>query len=261
MPPPDVLVPLLAIILLAGATQGVAGFGFGMLAMGLSPLVLPFQESVPVVAVLAMGSRIIVLLGWRRHVEWYRLRPLLIGAVLGVPLGIYALVHLERRWVLASLGLVIVSFALRGLRAEFGARRAVETETLDRGDDPQGRKWGYLAGVLGGALGGGFNVGGPPAVIYVSSRRWAQGGVKATLQTYFITISTVQIALLLYEGLLTPELLLVDALLVPALVLGTVAGHRVARRVPNEVFRRVLLFVLLALGLNFVVRAALTLLS
>lgn len=264
----EVLLPAFAIVLLASTTQSIVGFGFGMITMGLLPLVIPVEQAVPVVALLALGSRVLVLATWRRHIAWLRIRPLLIGALVGVPLGVYALTTLPRPAVLGVLGLMIVAFATRGLVNEWRGADAPVAASSDPKvaptEAPQrepGRVWGYVAGVIGGAFGGGFNVGGPPAVIWISTRSWAQGGIKATLQAYFITVSVTQLALLTYEGYVDGAVLEFDLALVPALVVGTVAGTRVSRHVSPVVFRRALLVLLLALGLNFLQGSARTVLG
>jgi uncharacterized membrane protein YfcA len=241
----EVLAPA-ATVLVAGFTQGATGFGFGIVAMAVLPLVLGVKFAVPLVALLGIVLNGTLFWHFRRHVERRRLLPLVLGAPIGAPLGVTLLSAAGPALLMAVLGVVLVGYAL----LELLGRR----EKPDR--EPPGRGWGFAAGVAGGLLGGAFNTGGPPVILYGAASRWPQGTFKGVLQAYFLAVSVLQIGMLAANGLIVSEHLLLDAALLAPMGVGVWLGVKASGRLDRDRFRRLVLFAILALGAVFVYRAA-----
>ena len=240
----EVVVPA-AVLVVAAFVQGVAGFGFGMVAMGLLPLVLPLTVAVPAVAVLGGLSNAAVLAENRGGLRRDAVLPLLAGAFVGVPLGVLFLHEADPRLVERALGIALVLYALHGLLAR----------TAGSGAPPVASRWrdgvGAVAGSLGGVLGGAFNTGGPPVVLYVAWRRYPPAVVKAALQCFFLVSTAYQLALFAASGTLSETALRTAAVGLPSLGVGLFAGIALGRRLDAAAFRRVVLVVLLVLGIRF----------
>jgi len=235
----------------AAMVQGLSGFGFGMMAMGLLPLVFPVTEAVPVVALLGVLVSGTVLVAHRRSVRLGTVLPLVAGSLLGVPLGVWFLTGADPGVLRTTLGLVLVVFSLHGL---LGRVPATPPETGGAA------RWhgalGAAAGVVGGALGGAFNVGGPPLIVYVTWRRMEPAVMKATLQCCFVLASCVQLAMFVRAGIVTHETVVTAAAGVPAIGAGLFLGLLASRRISRTAFRRVVLVLLLGLGAWFLVKGA-----
>lgn len=149
LPVADLLLPL-GILTLAGFTQGLTGFGFGLVSMALLPLLLPVREAAAVVAALNLVTCAVTLWGVRDHLCWRRGRSLTLGSAAGVPFGVYLLAALDPAPLLRLLGGLLVVFAV----AELTSGR--------RTPAPLPGWLGWPAGFLGGSIGGAFNMGGPP---------------------------------------------------------------------------------------------------
>ena len=234
-------------IAVAASVQGLSGFGFGMVAMGLLPLILPVTEAVPIVALLGVCVSSAVLVASRRSIRWRVVLPVGIGSLIGVPLGVWFLVDTDPGVVKAALGAVLVVFALHGLFAREPAFATATAGGAERWRDGVG----VAAAVLGGALGGAFNVGGPPLIVYVAWRRLAPDVLKATLQCCFVPASCLQLALFVHHGVVTRETLVTAAAGLPAIGIGLAVGLVAGRRVSPVVFRRIVLSLLLVLGAFF----------
>lgn len=234
-------------ITVAATVQSLSGFGFGMVSMGLLPLVLPIREAVPIVALLGFCVSASVLFACRRSLTLRAVLPPLIGSLVGVPIGVAFLTGAEPALLRVALGVVLVTFALHGL---FGRRPPGVGEGTERG-------WhdavGGAAGLAGGALGGAFNVGGPPLILYVTWRRLAPDVLKSTLQCCFLVGGCVQLPLFVHHGVVTRDSVLAAGAGVPAMGLGLAAGFALSRRISRTAFRRMVLALLLALGVWFLV--------
>jgi uncharacterized membrane protein YfcA len=233
-----------AIFFLSAVQQGVTGFGFGMVAMSLLPFVIGGRTASIVGAFLALANT--GYLSWRlRHsVEWRVLGILLLGAVIGVPVGVYALDALPERLLTRLIGFAVVSYAMY-----YGGREVLP--------DRPGRRlsmwWAWPAGVLSGALGGATNVGGPPIIFYAYHQPWSRETVQATLVAYFALISAVKVALLLLGGLVDASVAAYFWLM-PLVWAGGTLGLRLGRRMAPVHFRTVVVCVLGVFGLLLLVR-------
>jgi len=234
-----------SIFVLAGVVQSLAGFGFGMVSMALLPIVLPVRAAVPVVALLGLIACVWVLIAARRSLDRRRVMPLLIGAFLGVPVGVWFLDSADPTVLNLSLGVVLIAYSLNGLLRGGGAVALSETA-----DAPWRDAVGAGAATLAGILGGAFNVGGPPVVMYAAWRRFEPDATRATLQCFFLVSTCFQLALFGMTGIVTQESLVTAGVGIPALAIGLAFGSRLAPRIGKEAFGRLVLCLLLVLGVR-----------
>ena len=96
---------------LATFVQCTFGFGNALMAMPLLAFLVPLSFATPLVALVSMTVTVgIVAADWR-HMEFGAAARLVIGAVFGIPLGIWLLTSLDERIVKGVLAVVILSFA------------------------------------------------------------------------------------------------------------------------------------------------------
>jgi len=239
------------ILLVAGfcvvgsATQGLSGFGFGIiLVAALPPLGLPLREVVVLITLLVVPNLAIGLWRLRRDVSLRRVGWLMAGTPLGIPVGIYLLTR-GAPWLVHGLLGVVLVFA------------AVEPYLLRRLEAPPEKPWwAVLTGVIAGALGATFGTGGPPLVIYFYRRRWPKELTKACLQLMFAWNVATRSVGYVAEGLITAELLLKAAVICPAVIVGTLLGERLFHSISQEAFRRVIAVLLFGCGVYQIGRAA-----
>ena len=113
-------------------------------------------------------------------------------------------------------------------------------------------RWGYLFGFLGGILSGAYNASGPPVVIYGTCRRWEPIEFKSNLQVFFLfntfLVNVIRILNHDYTARTFHDYLIV----LPALVLGLLAGSSLDRWLNPAIFRKIVLWLLLALGVQLI---------
>ena len=106
------------------------------------------------------------------------------------------------------------------------------------------------SGLAAGMLGGAYNTGGPPVVIYGTSLGWDSEQFKANLQALFMINSVLVIGAHVAAGHVTA--LVFENLLValPVTVLGTLVGFWLSRRINEAAFRKAVLLLLIAVGVR-----------
>lgn len=231
-------------VLLGAAVQRVTGLGFGLVSGPLLVLALGPVTGVTLANVVSLLANLVLLAMTWRHVDLRRTALLVVPALLAVPVG---------AWVVRSLSapvlsVVIGTTVLVALTAVLVSRRA---RVL------QGRSGAVVAGAMSGLMNSTAAVGGPAVTVYAVSTGWRGPSFVGSLQLYFAAINA---AALLAKGL--PDLELTTwGVAAGALVVGSVAGQLLARRISFEqAFPVVIGLALLASSLT-VVRGLLQLLA
>jgi uncharacterized membrane protein YfcA len=230
-----------AVLTLAGFTQGLTGFGFGLVSMSLLPFVLPVKDATTVLAPLNVITCATTLYAVRRHLRWRRSLPLVAGSGVGIPLGVFALVQLDAGVLIRALGAFMVLFALVDLAGSKRWRIRLPAASA------------FPVGVVSGSLGGAFNAGGPPLIAYTYAQPWTKEEIIATLQLVFGVSALLRLALLGQQGLMHAGLWQIAAWAVVPMFAGITVGNRLLARVPREPLRAGVSCVLLVIGLKYLV--------
>ncbi len=121
---------------------------------------------------------------------------------------------------------------------------------------PGAEKWaGPVAGTLGGLLGGISTIWGPPMMMYFVMLRLSKDVYIQTVGlVWFIASIPLVIAYVRY-GILTVQTTLLSMIMCIPGAIGFLVGQRLRKRINQEVFRTLLLWFLLLVGLNLIRRA------
>ncbi|MCB1340024.1 MAG: TSUP family transporter [Pseudooceanicola sp.] len=219
---PDALADVLALpglgwlvlaVSVAGVVRGFAGFGSAMVIMPVASTVLD-----PVAAITFMIS--VELLGpipnipgaWRAAARPDVAR-LTLGALIGLPLGVFALSRMPAElfgWLvsLAVLGLLAALMAGWRYRGRLTPRLTVGT------------------GALGGALAGAVGLAGPPVIMLYMASLLPVAAIRANLTLYLVMIDLLMISVLAAFGLLQAGAMIAGLLLsVPYMAVNWLGGR------------------------------------
>ncbi len=246
---PPALAGVAAVLFVAGGVNGVAGFGFALVAtMSLATAVEPSTAVVFVILpILAVN---LTLAGELSRTEVRtcgdRFLPLVVSAALGVLVGMVALDALPAQPLRLALGLVTLAFVA-------SQQEALPLPALSTGDGAPlaaGPAAMSVVGAVGGALFGGTNVG-IQLVAYLRSFDLSHDLFVGVVALLFLSLNGVRVAVAGALGLypdLTVALLSAGAA-VPA-VAGVLAGSRLRDAVSPVVRRRVVLGLLTVIALQ-----------
>lgn len=230
------------IVFLAGFIQGLSGFGSVLLALPLLAIILDIKTVIPVAALYGLSIALVLLVQLREHLEWRKVWPLLLGAALGVPIGVFFLKKLDRDMIQYTLGIILISYSLYSLFFR----------TLRSGI---GERWGYVFGFLAGCLGGALGASGPPVIVYTSLQSWSKDKIKVTLQGFFVIAGLMVIFGHAISGITTAVVLRLFGISVPAMVLGTYVGSYFYGMIEEQWYRRMVFILLAFLGTFMIYKA------
>lgn len=231
---------LVLFVFLAVFTQSLAGFGVALVAMALIPSLVGIQVAVPLVAILALALETVLTIRYRASFDLKSVWPIALASIVGIPLGIWILNGFDETWLIRILGVLISGYALYSL---------LNLHLPELRHPAWGPGIGFLAGILGGA----YNIAGPPYVIYGTCRRWSPASFKGNLQGLFLINSLFVFASHFTSGNISPHVWGYFLWSIPALILGILAGTRLDRMISPELFRKLVLWLLVILGLRLII--------
>lgn len=233
--------------LAAGFVTGFAGFGTGLVASGFWYHVLPAPAVPPMVAICSVAGQVAGMTAVRPMFDWPRVRPYLIGGVLGVPLGVTALRHTSPDDLRVAAGIFLCAYSafqlLGGDRLRIRPRR-------NRTEDG-------AVGLGGGFLGGFAGLSGPPPLIWLQLQGGPSGERRAIYQPFNTVVLAASSVAMALAGQVTVYSLKMTALCLPLTLVGAYVGSHVYKGVSEQSFNRVVLILLLVSGLMLVAPLAL----
>ena len=227
-------------MLLAGGVQGVTGFGSALVAVPLLVFFVPHEQIPPTIAVLMLANNLLMLAEIRSHVRPRLAWPLAFAGIVGLPPGAFLLTHLDSPAFKLAVGLIVLALALPLL---IGWRLKLPDH------------WGVqaVAGFLSGLMGGATSLSGPPVILLLANRQEAKQVFRANLVLVFAILNVAGIGVFAALGLMTPQVWLNALGFMPGVLLGTLCGMLLARRLGEDVFRRIVLVLLAILALAVIV--------
>ncbi|MCY4064252.1 MAG: sulfite exporter TauE/SafE family protein [Chloroflexi bacterium] len=232
------------IIMFGGSlVQGAIGFALGMIAV---PLLVEAGFSLSqAVALTTLSIGIQVMFGaWklRANIPWDDVKPAALARFVTVALGVLLLLNVEAMDTVAVKRLVGCGVLL-GVFARVVAGKLV------------GREWPKAASIaafsVSGFLQGLVAMGGPPLVLWMTTRDFRAQEARAFTMTLFLLNTPVQVALLfIFSQTMNLEIILMALVIAPLIYIGTMIGVRIGDGFSKPMLNRAALAVLAVIGLN-----------
>jgi len=234
-----VVVALLAGAAIGGFVNGLAGFGTALLSLGIWLQVMPPWQAVAIVAAMSVVSGLQTLGLLRRDLGdgIKRLPRFLLPALAGLPLGA------------AALGLInatMLKLTVAGFMLLYGAFFALR-RSLPRIDRPLPMV-DALIGFLGGVLGGAASLSGALPTMWCAMQPWTKSETSAVLRLYNVVILGIAVMIFAWQGYYSRDTLLMMAVALPATLIFSQIGVAVFRRLSDQQFRWLLIWILFASG-------------
>lgn len=239
---PDLLPWAWGLLGLAAVTIGVSKTalpGGGILAIALFATVLPARTSTAAMLLLLIVGDVFALIAYRRHAHWPTLLRLAPAVIAGLLVGFLFLAFSGDGMVRRAIGVILLLMIAVTLW-----RRSRQA---DAAASAQG---GVLLASAYGTLGGFTtmvaNAGGPVMSMYFLATRTPVQVFLGTAAWFFAIINLVKVPFLAGIGLIDSSVLLMDAVLAPLVVVGALIGLRVARRLDQRLFDRIVIVLTVA---------------
>jgi uncharacterized protein len=235
-------IPLFLLATFAGAfVAGLSGFAFGLIAASIWLYILtPLQSATLIIAfgLIVQGYSVWKL---RRALDWRKLAPFIVGAAIGVPVGVTVLTWANPSYVRIGVGVFLILYSLYAF-----FRPAISPITAGGAAADSGV--GFLGGVLGGLTG----LAGILVTIWSGLRGWPKEMQRTVFQPVAVAIFLMSAFWIGARGAVTAEIAKLFMIGLPALLAGTWLGLKLFGRLDEAGFRKVVLGLLFASGVALV---------
>ncbi|MFT3814723.1 MAG: sulfite exporter TauE/SafE family protein [Acidovorax sp.] len=235
LPPIELLVVGLAVAV-AYVIFGLAGFGTALVAGPVLAYFIPVATIVPLLALLDFAAALVNIARDRKAADLGELKRIVPAMMVGSILGAALLLIGKPQTLLLALGIFAVCYAVYSLSGF----------KPDKKFSP-GAAWPF--GTIGGIFSALFGSGGFIYAIYLAGRIEAADRIRVT-QSTLIGLSTLTRAVLfLLAGVYArAEILILAAMLLFPMLVGTAIGRRITMKLTRTQFLRIVSVIVLISG-------------
>ena len=190
------------LLFVSSAVQGVLGFGFAVIA---SPIIVQINPNlVPqLLALLGLPIALRVFFREKDGVDLSKVKPLIVGRLVGGPIGLLLLLNLSEKYLSIAVGVIVL---VAGLGSFFGW--VINRNNINS----------FLAGTFSGIFGMVAAVGGPPVALLYRNTKSEE--FRPSLNSVFSIGILITLSLLILSGNLFMDHLLLFVLFLPFVLIG-----------------------------------------
>ena len=228
-----------------GFVSGFSGFAMGLVVSGVwLHIITPIQTAALIAGygLLTQGYGILKL---RQALNRRAIWPLSLGTTIGIPIGVLLLTYLNPAYLRLGVGVLLVLYAIYSL-----ARPAFKPMKIGAATDIG---IGFVNGLVGGVTG----LGGVVSTISCQWRGWTRDAQRAVFQPVLFAAFVVISISMVITGAFTTETIKLYGLGLPFMLVGIWSGFKLYGKIDDEMFRKVVLILILLAGLSLIVPAVL----
>ena len=196
----------------AGVVRGFTGFGFPLIVVTSTSLVVAPVEIVPIALLLDILAGVRMLPAVRTEVDRRGVAFLVLGAVPAIPVGAWLLASLDAETMRLAIGVMVLVAVLviaRGYRMIRAPAAPLLTGT------------GVAAGFLSGTMG----MPGPPVILLYLSSPLPVATLRATSIAFFLFTDLVSLLAMVWFEIIDTTVLWRALVLVPVVELAVLGGR------------------------------------
>jgi uncharacterized membrane protein YfcA len=238
-------VATVAAVGIAALTSGIAGFAFSAIC---GAMLFQFRHDtvgvVETMLICSIANQAMSVWLLRHEIRLPPLTPFLIGGVIGVPVGVWLLLHLNVQTFKIGLGALLVAYSSYML-----LRRPITLQRTSQGSD-------VVAGFVGGMAGGFAAMPGAAVSIWCGMKGWDKARQRAVFQPFILAMQLValaSIAALHAKGGPSVAIPPLAWACVPAGLLGTWWGMALFKRLTDIQFAKAVNALLIVSGVGLLV--------
>ena len=231
-------------VMFAAVLGSVGGFAFGPICgIVLLGLVDDPVRLVQIAVLCSVANQAIMVWSLRRDIEWRTVGRFLAGGALGLPIGVWLLLHADRYAYSMALGLMLLLYC--------SYRLMVAPRTWR----PASCLVDVVTGVLSGVTGGAAAFPSGPIIVRCGLKGIDPVHQRAVFQPVILVlqVSALMLVTTLQHAAGTSSLTPGDALLVPASLVGAQAGLALFRSMSTPQFNRLVTVLLLVSAVAMIV--------
>jgi len=210
--------------------------GFGMVSVVLMAVVMRGHEmaSTGVVLPLLICGDLMAARAFRTHVVWRHILRILPPALVGVVIGYWIMQHISNVGFKPLIGWIVLTLTL------FQVIRQRYPDSFRQ--VPHHPAFAWLMGGGAGVTTMMANAAGPIMSLYLLAVELPKMQLVGTAAWYFLLVNLMKVPFSANLGLINPQSLVFNGVLVPMVAIGIVSGKWVLHRINQRLFEQLLLW-------------------
>jgi len=226
---------VLIIVFIASIIRGFNGFGFSAICISGFSYILPAIEIVPIILALEVAISIFMAPYIWNKIDWKFVFKILLGILIGSPIGLYLLKHLNPQITHLFVCLLIIFFSILLMRG-FSNQKI---------NNNYGK---FLTGIISGTLNGFTTLGGMPVALFLLIINIQPALIRGSLAALFFLTDIYAFVLSFFSGIVDMVTIYRVIPLIIILPFGVFIGNKFFVKSKEETYRKVVFYFLISIS-------------
>ncbi len=223
-------------VLVASIIRGFNGFGFSATCISGFSFILPAIEIVPIILALEVIISIFMVPYIWNKIDWGFVLKILIGIMIGSPVGLYLLRHLNPETTHLSVCLSIIFFS-------FLLMKGYSNQKIN---NDYGK---IFTGIISGTLNGLITLGGMPIALFLLTTSIQPSIIRGSLAALFFLTDIYAFVLSFFAGIVDLTTVYRVIPLIFILPIGVFIGNNFFVNSKEETYRKVVFYFLIFISI------------
>ncbi|MDA9585371.1 sulfite exporter TauE/SafE family protein [Candidatus Pelagibacter sp.] len=229
------------IVFIASIIRGFNGFGFSAICISGFSFILPAIEIVPIILALEVVISIFMVPYIWNKIDWRFVFKILLGIIIGSPIGLYLLKYLNPQTTHLSVCLLVIFFSILLMKG-FSNQKI---------NNNYGK---FFTGIISGALNGLTTLGGMPVALFLLITSIQPAVIRGSLAALFFLTDIYAFVLSFFSGIVDMTTIYRVIPLIIILPLGVFIGDKFFVKSKEETYRKVVFYFLIIISIIGVLR-------
>ena len=227
---------VILIVFIASIIRGFNGFGFSAICISGFSFILPAIEIVPIILALEVVISIFMAPYIWNKIDWRFVFKILLGIIIGSPIGLYLLKYLNPQTTHLSICLLIIFFSIL-LMQGFSNQKI---------NNNYGK---FFIGIVSGTLNGLTTLGGMPVALFLLITSIQPAVIRGSLAALFFLTDIYAFVLSFFSGIVDITTIYRVIPLIIILPLGVFIGNKFFVKSKEETYRKVVFYFLILISI------------
>jgi uncharacterized membrane protein YfcA len=223
-------------VFIASIIRGFNGFGFSATCISGFSFILPAIEIVPIILILEVLISIFMIPYIRNKIDWNLIIKILIGIIVGSPIGLFLLKYLPPELTHLIICLVIIFFAILLMTGYSNQKINNNYAKISTG---------FIAGTING-----FSLlGGMPIALFLLVTKIQPAIIRGSLAALFFLTDTYAFVLSFFAGIVDITAIYRTVPLIIVLPIGVYIGDKFFVKSKEKTYRKVVFYFLIFISI------------
>jgi len=232
---------LIFIVFIASVIRGFNGFGFSAICISGFSFILPAIEIVPIILALEVVISIFMVPYIWNKIDWRFVFKILLGIIIGSPIGLYLLKYLDPQTTHLTVCLLIIFFSILLMKG-FSNQKI---------NNNYGK---FFTGIISGTLNGLTTLGGMPVALFLLITSIQPAIIRGSLAALFFLTDIYAFVLSFFSGIVDMTTIYRVIPLIIILPLGVFIGNKFFVKSKEETYRKVVFYFLIIISITGILK-------